>query len=71
MQQVKLFVGLEGETEELTREINDWIRQSGAKILQVTGNIAPQSSSNSGGPGLSAGGRVNSDVLVVVLYEES
>ncbi len=75
VQQVKLFMGLEGETEELSRGINDWIRKSGAKVLQINSSIAPQSN---GGMGLGGGlpgtslaaGRVPSDVLVVVLYEE-
>lgn len=75
MQQVKIFVGLEGETNELTNEINDWIRASGAKVLQMAGNIAPQSSAGSGIggglPGTSLGtGRVPSDVIVILLYEE-
>ena len=75
MQQVKIFVGLEGETNALSDEINKWIRESGAKVLQVTGNIAPQSMGGSGlGGGLPgtslASGRVPSDVLVIVLYEE-
>jgi hypothetical protein len=75
MQQVKLFTGLEGATDELSGEINSWIRESGATVLQISGNISPQSPSGSGlGAGLSrtgsSGGRVSSDVFVIVLYEE-
>lgn len=71
-----MFMGLEGETNALSKEINDWIRQSGANVLQISGNIAPQSSGGSGlGGGLPgtslASGRVPSDVLVIVLYEEN
>ena len=75
MQQVKLFTGLEGATEELSGEINGWIRETGATVLQISGNISPQSPGGSGlGVGLSGTGspgrRVSSDVLVIVLYEE-
>ena len=74
MQQVKLFTGIEGATEELSREINDWIRESGATVLQISGNIAPQSNGGSGATGLSrtgsTAGRVSSDLFVIVLYEE-
>jgi len=72
MQQVKLFVGLEGATEELSGEINGWIRESGVTVLQISGNISPQSLGGSGhDAGLSGmGGRLSSDVLVIVLYEE-
>jgi hypothetical protein len=74
VQQVKMFMGLEGETNALSDEINTWIRESGAKVLQISGNVAPQTSGGSGlGSGLPgtslAAGRVPSDVLVIVLYE--
>ncbi len=73
MQQVKIFTGLEGATEELCGEINNWIRETGAKILQISGNIAPQSIGSSGtAPGLQGAGamagRLPSDILVIVLY---
>ena len=43
MQRVKLFKGLETEVEALEQQINDWAESEGAKINQVTGNIATQS----------------------------
>jgi hypothetical protein len=74
VQQVKLFTGIEDATEELAREINTWIRESGATVLQISGNIAPQSNVGSGASGLagsiSSSGRVSSDLFVIVLYEE-
>ena len=69
MQQVKLFKSVESEIEALEREINAWIRQSGARLISVTGNIAPQSGRDPQGGGLGGGGYSPSDVLVVVLYE--
>lgn len=73
MQQVKLFMGLEGDTEELTKEINNWIRDSSAKVIQISGNIAPQSMhAVEQGHSLPAvgtlGGRPPSDILVIILY---
>ena len=73
MNQVKLFTGLEGSTAELTEEINSWIRETGAKILQISGNIAPQSIASLDQPaGLPAEGgstlRPPSDLFIVVLY---
>jgi hypothetical protein len=73
MQQVKFFTGLEGATDELAEEINTWIRDSGVKILHISGNIAPQSFGNAGigvertAPGLSLG-RPPSDIFVIILY---
>lgn len=64
MQKVKLFKTLESELGQLEAEINDWISQSGASIISMTGNIAPQTDGKSQLGTFSA-----SDVLVVVLYE--
>ncbi len=70
MQLVKLFTGLEGQTEVLEQEINGWVQNTGAKIVQVTGNIAPQSTGQgTSSDGLGGGGRPPSDLFVVVLYE--
>jgi hypothetical protein len=68
MQQVKLFTGLEGNTQELAEEINSWIRESGVKVLQVTGNIAPQSTASHPVESLPSG-RPPSDLFIIVLYE--
>ena len=70
MQQVRIFKSVENEVRELEKEINGWIRESGAKVLSITGNIAPQSGgmeARSGG--LSRSGFAPSDVVVIVLYE--
>ena len=70
MQQVKIFAGLEGNLKELEREVNAWIRQSGATILSITGNIAPQSSpAGAKSSGLGQGAYAPSDVVIIVLYE--
>ena len=72
MQQVKIFKGIESEVASLESEINEWIRSSGAKVLNITGNIAPQTKDEtSDAPALGHGPYAPSDVLVVVLYEAS
>ena len=50
MRQVKVFKGVETELWNLEEEINKWVEESGATIVQITGNIAPQTpSSNAAG----------------------
>ncbi len=65
VQQVKLFKSVDTELVELERQINRWMRKSGARVLSINGNLAAQSG-NSGGPlnSFSAG-----DVLIIVHYE--
>ena len=72
MQRVKIFKGLENEVEALEQQINDWAESEGAKILQVTGNIATQSYNPAVKSGSSLQGNVAaaSDVLITVLYEK-
>ncbi len=70
MQQIKIFKGLESEIGTLEKEANDWIRQSGARVVSITGNIAPQSQpASSKAGGLSQGTYPPSDVVLIVLYE--
>jgi len=50
MQKVKLFKSIESELLNMEKEINDWIKTSGARVISVTGNIAPQTGGSSGIP---------------------
>ncbi len=63
MRLVKVFKTIESELWSMETEINKWVEETGAQIVQITGNIAPQTGSSSM-QGFSA-----SDVLVVVLFE--
>ncbi len=63
MRQVKVFKSIETELWNMEKEINAWARETGAKMVQITGNIAPQTVS------ATAHGFATSDVLVIVLYE--
>ena len=67
MRKIKIFKSIESELISLETEINDWIVQSKATLVSVTGNIAPQT----GDGGAPLGSFSASDVLVIVVYEES
>lgn len=64
MQQVKIFEVLENNLQALEDEINAWLRESGVRIISMTGNIAPQSAISH-----PKARPAPSDVLLVVLYE--
>ena len=71
MQQVKIFKGVESDVSVLEKEVNAWIRQSGAQVISITGNIAPQSQElgkKTGSLGKSA--FPPSDIVLIVLYEQ-
>ncbi len=71
MQRVKLFTGLENDVQAVENEINAWLDESGARILTISGNIAPQSQLKSKSPGIAVEriAFAPSDVFVMVLYE--
>ena len=64
MQQIKIFKSIESKLGSLEDEINEWISEQSVTIVQIFGNIAPQSPST---PGM--GSFSSSDVLVVIVYE--
>ncbi len=70
MQQVKIFKGVESDLTTLEAEVNAWMRESGATVVSISGNIAPQTvtpESKGGGTGRSY--YPPSDVILVVLYK--
>jgi hypothetical protein len=76
--QVKLFKNVETETAALEAEVNAWLSKTGARVVNMFGNIAPQTIRHDlptgGGAILGGGGGrtyAPSDVLIVVLYEEA
>ena len=70
MQQIKIFKGVESETGALEAEVNRWLAESKVRVVNLFGNIAPQSRSTSQSAGLSTGIFAPSDVLLVILYEQ-
>ncbi len=70
MQKIKIFKGLESDTQGLEDAVNSWIETSGAQVLQITVNIAPQSHPGAGASvALAHGAHAPSDVLLVIVYE--
>jgi hypothetical protein len=69
MQQIKIFKGIENDLGTLEAEVNTWLVESKADVINIFGNIAPQSASpDSSAAGLSHSEFPPSDVLLVVHY---
>lgn len=75
MQQIKIFKGIENDTLALEREVNTWLKNHSVKVLNVFGNLAPQSYQGGGTPSILGAERTAgkafaaSDVMLVVVYE--
>ena len=67
MHQVKIFKSIESEIPTLEEEMNQWLSESGAQVISITGNIAAQSTNG----GALCGSFSGSDVILFVLYEKS
>ena len=65
MQQVKLFKSVDNELAEMEKQINRWMRKSGARVLSINGNLTSQNGGSDGPLNSFAAG----DVLIIVLYE--
>lgn len=72
MYQIKIFRGLENETDTLEKGMNRWLAESGAKIVNIFGNMSPQSPAGKeeGGSYLSRSPHAPSDIFLVVVYEK-
>jgi hypothetical protein len=71
MHQIKIFKGIENDIAGLEKQINSWLEQSGASVVRITGNIAPQSPPPD--ETLKAIGQTPwapSDLLVIVHYQK-
>ena len=69
MQQIKIFKGIESDVSGLEQQINAWLRQSGARVVSITGNIAPQTDMENASGGMGSSRFPPSDVVVILLYE--
>jgi hypothetical protein len=69
MHQIKIFKGLESNLGALEKDVNAWLAESGARVVQMFGNLAAQSGQRNETNSLAAYPYVASDVLLVVLYE--
>ena len=71
MNQIKIFKGLENDLTGLEQEVNAWLAEADARVLNIFGNMAPQTlrpQAQSGG--LSTTDFVPSDVILVVVYDK-
>ena len=68
MQQVKLFKSIESDVHILEDEINAWLRDSGARVVHMFGNISPQTVTSDASKGTRA--FAPSDIFMAVVYEQ-
>jgi hypothetical protein len=75
--QIRIFTGHEGETARMTDDINAWLKQSKVRVVNIFGNIAPQSTLERQTGGKLTGAETGpgrrfapSDILMVVVYDE-
>jgi len=55
MHQIKIFKGLEYDVEAMEKQVNDWLTRTNARVINIFGNIAPQSEGGSKGTGTQGG----------------
>ena len=66
MHKIKIFKNIESELPTMEAEMNEWLSENGAKVIQMSANIAPQSTSAAN---LGSNSFSSSDVMVVIVYE--
>ena len=70
MQQIHFFKSTENDLSALQTEMNAWLRDNDVRVVQIFGNIAPQTvTHDDAGTGLTKSAFAPSDVLIAVLYE--
>jgi hypothetical protein len=68
--QIRLFKHVETEIRDMEKEINDWLKKTNARVVQVCGNIAPQSAKDNSPSGSSGRKQFGaSDLFVAVVYD--
>ena len=71
MHQIKLFRGLETDLPGLEKQINDWLNESKARVVQITGNLAPQKDETKPDEaGVSHSLYSPANILLAVLFEK-
>lgn len=71
MHQIKIFKGIESETEVVEKQVNEWLAKEKVSVIQISGNVAPQALAPEAlNNMLSRTAHPPSDVLLVVLYEK-
>ena len=70
MHQVKIFKGSESDLTGLEKQINSWLAVEGVRVINMTGNIAPQSPPPPEKGALNISPYPPSDVLVIIQFEK-
>ena len=75
MHQIQIFIGKEDEPARLTKEVNDWLASSNAKVVNIFGNLSPQTVAEKADATRTisdSGGRryAPSDIMLVVVYQK-
>ena len=71
MHQIKIFKGLESDINFLEKQVNSWLFETQVKVVQMFGNISPQTSPvDNEVTTISKGPFPPSDVFLVVVYEK-
>ena len=72
MQQIKFFRGLECSLDELEKEMNTWLADSNVKVVNIFGNLAPQTipHEENNTVAISKGAFPPSDIFMAVVYEK-
>jgi len=68
--QVKIFKGLESELAALEKQINGWLAGEAIRVVNIIGNMAPQSPPPEKAGSLNQAPYPPSDVLIIVHYEK-
>ena len=76
MQQVKIFVGIEQDSDVMEQEMNTWLAENqGVRVVNIFGTIAPQTPNPQNSPRMSindaSGGRrfAPSDLFMCIVYD--
>lgn len=72
MHQIKIFKSLESDLQALERDVNKWLESNSVKVVNIFGNMSPQSGGGEdrGDAYISGSPYAPSDVLMVVVYEK-
>lgn len=70
MHQIKIFKQLEFELESLERAVNQWLVENPVKVVNIFGNMSPQSPKSSSDSMINRTAHSPSDIMIVVVYEK-
>lgn len=70
MHQIKLFKGLENDLPGMEKQVNDWLAESGANVVNVIGNLAAQQDeTRPDSTGVAHSLYVPANIFLAVVYE--